>query len=99
MLKALDTSLHDVLKVAGNGFVATAEACKDASATREEGAPRPRPEAILKLVGANAVVDVPVKECEFPVRGAFNDTSVMLFPPSDELPGGKMQPLDLSHLL
>ena len=79
--------------------MATAEACKDASALREEGVPRRRPEAVLKLVGANAVVDVPVKECEFPVRGAFNDTSVMLFPASDGLPGGEMHPLDLSHLL
>ena len=85
------------LAMLGNGFVATAAACNDVSAPRKEGGPLS--EAILELVGADAVVDVPVKECNFPVRGAFNDTSVMLFSPSDELLAGKMQPLDLSHLL
>lgn len=58
----------------------------------------PVPESILRLVAANAVVDVAVKDCEFSVRGFFNDMSVHLFP-SMPFESGKFNALDLSHLL
>jgi len=64
-------------------------------AAQREG--KPAPEAVLKLVAARGAVDVGVKECGFAVRGAFNDTSVVLFPKFPE--GlGEVEALDLSHL-
>lgn len=57
----------------------------------------PRPEAVLKLIEENAVVDAPVMERNFPVCGAFNDTSVMLFPATFQFDRQTVQPLALEY--
>ena len=83
------------LALLGNSFVTIAEKWHDMPAKTREGKPEPR--GILDLVAAHAVVDVPVKECNFPVRGAFNDMSVILFPSMPHL--DQLEPLSLDHLL
>ncbi len=80
----------------GNSLEAIAERWQGTPAAQREG--KPAPEAVLKLVQARAVVDVGVKECGFTVRGAFNDTSIVMFPGFPEGLGA-VEPLDLSHLL
>lgn len=57
-----------------------------------------KPQGVLRLVEANAVVDVPVKECNFPIRGAFNDMSIVFIPgaPDDF---SDLEIADLKHLL
>jgi hypothetical protein len=83
------------LALLGNSLERIAERWEGTPAAQREG--KPTPEAVLKLVGAKALVDVGVKECGFAVRGAFNDMSVAMFPGFPEGLGG-IEPLDLSHL-
>lgn len=35
---------------------------------------------VIPLVDSKNVIDTPIGECNFAVRGAFNDTSIMMFP-------------------
>ena len=82
--------------ILGNSFVTIAENWSDLSARQKQG--RPEPEGILRLVEAKAVVDVSVKECSFPVRGAFNDMSVM-FMPQTPRDFDRLELLSMDHLL
>lgn len=82
--------------ILGNSFVKIAENWCDMSERQKQG--KPKPEGILMLVNANAVIDAPVKECNFPVRGAFNDMSVMFMPQTPHS-FGKLEILSLDHLL
>lgn len=84
------------LAILGNSFVAMVDNWNNLSAKQQET--RPCPQGILSLVEAKAVVDVPVKECGFPVRGAFNDMSVMMFPGLPKEPS-LLNSLSLDHLL
>ena len=80
----------------GNSFIQIAENWSNLSDRLKQG--KSKPEGILRLVNKGAVVDVQVKECNFPVRGAFNDMSVMFLPQmSSDL--GMLEVLSLEHLL
>lgn len=41
---------------------------------------RARPDALLRIVEAGAVLEVPISDHHFPVVSAFNDMSLHLFP-------------------
>ena len=41
---------------------------------------RTRPDALLRIVEAGAVLEVPISDHHFPVVSAFNDMSLHLFP-------------------
>lgn len=91
-----DATALPLMVLIGNSFVRIAENWDQLPARQKQG--RPSPEGILRLVECNLVIDVPVKECAFPVRGAFNDLSVMMFTglPPDSV---QLTPLSLTHLL
>ena len=82
--------------ILGNSFVRVAENWHDMSERQKQG--KPKPEGILRLVNASAVVDVQVKDCNFPVRGAFNDMSVVFIPQKNSNFEG-LEVLSLDHLL
>ena len=82
--------------ILGNSFVRVSENWHDMSERQKQS--KPKPEGILRLVDANTVIDVPVKECSFSVRGAFNDMSIMFV---SQIPADfeGLEVLCLDHLL